>query len=70
MKVESRSYSLVSNVIKVLIIHVRPLNAQEVIAALAQAGAFWQSRVVDDDFLSRVPQVLNALWSSCSPMSP
>lgn len=70
MKGDSRSYSLVSNVIKVPIVHVRPLNALEAISAPAQAGALWQRCVVDDDSLSRAPKVLPALRRSSSPLSP
>lgn len=64
------SYSLVSDVVEVPLVHVSPLNAQELISAPAQAGALWQSRVVDDDSLSRALQVLPAVRRGCPPLSP
>lgn len=67
---ESGSDSLVSDVVKVALVHVNPLDAQQEVPAAGQAGALWQSRVVDDGSPSRARQLLPALRRRCSPLGP
>lgn len=67
---ERRGHSLVSNVIKVPILHMHSLYVDELVHTFLDAPAVQQCRVVYDNSLSRILGGLPASRGCCSPLSP
>lgn len=67
---ERRGHSLVSNVIKVPILHMHCLYVDELVYTFSDAPAVQQCSVVYDNSLSRTLEGLPASRGYCSPLFP